>query len=50
MTDGNFIDAGSSKPARRDVYLYFDNTDKRRAPDDARGLMRRLGVAWKGAR
>jgi uncharacterized protein YecE (DUF72 family) len=48
MTDGNFIDgkssSRSSKPRRRDVYVYFDNTDKRRAPDDARALMRRLGV------
>jgi len=44
MKDGNFIDAAASKPRRRDVYLYFDNTDKRRAPNDAKALMRRLGV------
>lgn len=44
MTDGTFIDAAASKPRRRDVYVYFDNTDKRRAPTDARALMRRLGV------
>ena len=44
MTDGAFIDAAASKPRKRDVYVYFDNTDKRRAPDDARGLMRRLGM------
>ena len=35
-------------PARasRDVYCYFDNTDKRHAPDNARELMAMLGVAW----
>jgi uncharacterized protein YecE (DUF72 family) len=34
-------------PARtsRDVYCYFDNTDKRHAPDNARELMAMLGVA-----
>jgi uncharacterized protein YecE (DUF72 family) len=25
------------------VFVYFDNTDKLRAPEDARGVMRRLG-------
>ena len=30
--------------AARDVYCYFDNTDKRHAPDNARELMARLGV------
>lgn len=30
----------------REVYCYFDNTDKRHAPDNARELMARLGVAW----
>jgi uncharacterized protein YecE (DUF72 family) len=34
------------RPAGRDVYCYFDNTDvKLRAPADARALMRRLGLA-----
>ena len=34
-----------SKPAGRDVYCYFDNTDvKLRAPRDAQSLMRNLGV------
>ena len=28
----------------RDVYCYFDNTDKLHAPDNARELMRKLGV------
>lgn len=34
-------------PARssRDVYCYFDNTDKRHAPDNARDLMALLGLA-----
>lgn len=31
--------------APRDVYCYFDNTDKRHAPDNARELMAMLGVA-----
>jgi uncharacterized protein YecE (DUF72 family) len=34
----------------RDIYCYFDNTDvKLRAPVDARSLMRKLGVVWRGA-
>jgi uncharacterized protein YecE (DUF72 family) len=44
MRDGTF--AGS--PARampRDVYVYFDNTDKLMAPRDAQALMRRLEEA-----
>jgi len=40
------------RPAGRDVYCYFDNTDvKLRAPVDARKLMRKLGLApgrWRG--
>ncbi len=40
-------------PARasRDVYCYFDNTDKLHAPDNARELMRKLGlrVPWHPA-
>lgn len=37
--------AGALPPKRvcRDVYVYFDNTDKRHAPDDARRLIERLG-------
>lgn len=39
-------------PARasRDVYCYFDNTDKRHAPDNARELMAMLGVSWLSSR
>ena len=43
MTDGEFVGAGLAKPATRDVFMYFDNTDKLRAPDDARTLMAKLG-------
>jgi uncharacterized protein YecE (DUF72 family) len=35
----------SALPAR-DVYCYFDNTDKLHAPDNARELMQKVGVAW----
>jgi len=42
MRDGSFV--GAPAPARpRDVYVYFDNTDKLMAPRDARALMRLLG-------
>jgi uncharacterized protein YecE (DUF72 family) len=33
----------------RDVFVYFDNDVKVRAPFDAQGLARRLGVAWPPA-
>lgn len=33
----------------RDVYCYFDNTDKRHAPENAKELMRLLGVEWNPA-
>jgi uncharacterized protein YecE (DUF72 family) len=33
------------KRASRDVYCYFDNTDKLHAPDNAIELMQRLGMA-----
>jgi uncharacterized protein YecE (DUF72 family) len=39
-----------ARPAGRDVYVYFDNTDaKLRAPADAQGLMRRLGAVAANA-
>jgi uncharacterized protein YecE (DUF72 family) len=44
MTDGNFVTAPVEDGKRRDVFLFFDNTDKLKAPGDARALMRRLGV------
>jgi uncharacterized protein YecE (DUF72 family) len=44
MGDGNFITRPLADGRPRDVYLFFDNTDKLQAPDNARGLMQRLGV------
>jgi uncharacterized protein YecE (DUF72 family) len=34
-----------AKAMPRDVYVYFDNTDKLMAPRDAQALMRRLEEA-----
>jgi uncharacterized protein YecE (DUF72 family) len=45
-TDGNFVDGPTSDDKARDVFVFFDNTDKLMAPGDARGLMRRVGVEW----
>ena len=42
MRDGTFVGA-PAKPMPRDVYVYFDNTDKLMAPRDGQALMRRLG-------
>lgn len=47
-TDGNFVTGPTSDRVRRDVFVFFDNTDKLMAPGDAKGLMRRLGVEWGG--
>jgi len=44
MRDGTFVGA-PAKPRPRDVYVYFDNTDKLMAPRDAQALMRRLEEA-----
>ena len=44
MRDGTFVGA-PAKAMPRDVYVYFDNTDKLMAPRDARALMRRLEEA-----
>ena len=41
MRDGTFI-GPAAKPTPRDVFVYFDNTDKLKAPHDARALMRRV--------
>jgi uncharacterized protein YecE (DUF72 family) len=43
MTDGHFITARQPRRQRRDVFIYFDNTDKLQAPKDALSLMRMLG-------
>lgn len=37
-------------PVPRDVYCYFDNTDKLHAPDNARRLMELTGAAWNPVR
>lgn len=42
IDDGTFADPEPCRAACRDIYLYFDNTDKLRAPHDARALMARL--------
>lgn len=46
-TDGNFVGGPTGDGKKRDVFVYFDNTDKLMAPGDARGLMARLGVEWQ---
>ena len=49
--DARLICPTRSRPrAGRDVYCYFDNTDKRHAPDNARELMAMLGVDAAPAR
>lgn len=47
MDDGEFIGNGKAPDRPRDVFLFFDNTDGLRAPDDALALMRELGVEWR---
>ncbi len=47
-TDGNFVIGPTDDGKLRDVFVFFDNTDKLMAPGDARGLMRRLEVEWEG--
>lgn len=37
------VDRPGPKRAKRDVYVYFDNDAKVRAPADAKGLIRRVG-------
>lgn len=48
MTDGNFVLPPLRDKRPRDVYVFFDNTDKLEAPGNARGLMQRLGVVPAG--
>ena len=45
MTAGNFVLPPLTDGRPRDVYVFFDNTDKLQAPDNAQGLMRRLDVS-----
>ena len=49
MSDGQFVTAPVDDGRPRDVFLFFDNTDKLHAPEDARRLMRRLGIEREGA-
>lgn len=44
MQDGCFAGTKRVKTMKRDVYLFFDNTDKLRAPRDAEALMKKLGL------
>lgn len=51
MTDGDFIaPEDPTAPMKRDVFVFFDNTDKLHAPDDAHALMRDLKASWKPKR
>lgn len=48
MTDGAFAGDRDAAPGRpRDVFLFFDNTDKRHAPANAASLMDMLDLAWQ---
>lgn len=45
VRDGDFASPASSRPRPRDVFVFFDNTDKLRAPQDAQALMRKLRIS-----
>lgn len=45
MTDGHFVHPKQPRGRPRDVFVYFDNTDKLQAPKDALALMKQLGQA-----
>jgi uncharacterized protein YecE (DUF72 family) len=40
------VNKAAPRRRSRDVFCYFDNTDKVEAPDNAQRLMQKLGVAW----
>jgi uncharacterized protein YecE (DUF72 family) len=44
MADGEFVTAPLDDRKPREVFCFFDNTDKLHAPDDAHRLMARLGL------
>jgi uncharacterized protein YecE (DUF72 family) len=47
MRDGDFVgDPKNATDEPRDVFLFFDNTDKRHAPQDAATLMHMLKLTW----
>ncbi len=50
MQDGTFAASSAGRARRRDVYMFFDNTDKLRAPYDAQGLMRMLDARGEDRR
>lgn len=43
MRDGEFVGSKEAPARPRDVFVFFDNTDKLHAPDDARRLAARVG-------
>lgn len=43
MRDGEFVSTPARDNMPRDVFMYFDNTDKMHAPEDARNLIAKLG-------
>jgi uncharacterized protein YecE (DUF72 family) len=48
--DASLVVRATPPRAARDVYCYFDNTDKLHAPDNARRLMELTGVQWSPLR
>ena len=49
--DADLVVPSIRPPAQpRDVYCYFDNTDKLHAPDNARRLMQLTSVEWSPVR
>ncbi|MGZ8254151.1 MAG: DUF72 domain-containing protein [Burkholderiaceae bacterium] len=48
--DANLIVPATLPREARDVYCYFDNTDKLHAPDNAQRLMALTGVQWSPLR
>jgi uncharacterized protein YecE (DUF72 family) len=48
--DAELVVAGAPSVVARDVYCYFDNTDKLHAPDNAQRLMELIGVRWRPLR
>ncbi|HEY9214686.1 MAG TPA: DUF72 domain-containing protein [Ancylobacter sp.] len=47
MKDGEFAGEPEMHAKPRDVFVFFDNTDKLHAPADAAQLMKRLDVHWQ---
>ena len=48
--DADLVVPFEPRATPRDVYCYFDNTDKLHAPDNARRLMELTAVAWSPVR